>query len=140
MTTQSVRRRVSPNRLMDAAWPSLPFIEWQETCETLHMCTQIVGKVRLAQSPMINHWWQTPFYVTSRGLTTSAMPYGERSFQIDFDFIDHELRIEAGDGAAHSFPLRPQSVADFYRELMAALRSLDIKINIMKKPGEVEKP
>src|SRR5215831_19318394 len=140
MTTQPVRRRVSPDRAPEAAWPELPFMEWQDTCETLHMWTQIVGKVRLAQSPMINHLWQVPLYVTSRGLTTSPMPYGERAFQIDFDFIDHELRIQTSDGAAHSFPLRPQSVADFYREFMAALRSLGIEVNIMSKPVEVENP
>jgi hypothetical protein len=140
MTTKPVRRQTPPNRHIDAVWPNLPFIEWQETCETLHMWTQIVGKVRLAQSPMINHWWQTPLYITSRGLTTSPMPYGERAFQIDFDFIDHELRIQTSDGAAHSFPLRPQSVAEFYREFIAALRSLDIKISIMTKPVEVENP
>src|SRR5262245_5058928 len=140
MTTIPVRRQTPPNRMTAAVWPELPFLEWRETCETLHMWTQIVGKVRLAQSPMVNHWWQTPLYVTSRGLTTSAMPYGERAFQIDFDFIDHELRIQAGDGAAHSFPLRPQSVADFYREFMAALRSLDINVSVMPKPVEVENP
>ena len=140
MTTKPVRRQTPHNRLMDVVWPSLPFIEWQETCETLHMWTQIVGKVRLAQSPMINHWWQVPLYVTSRGLTTSPMPYGERAFQIDFDFIDHELRIQTSDGATHSFPLRPQSVADFYREFMAALRSLDIEVRVMTRPSEIENP
>jgi len=104
------------------------------------MWTQIVGKTRLAQAPMINHWWQTPLYVTSRGLTTSPMPHGERTFQVDFDFIDHELRIQTNDGVTHSFPLRPQSVADFYGEFMAALRSLGIEINIMTSPSEVENP
>jgi hypothetical protein len=90
MAAKTVRQRI----MADTVWPDLPFSEWRETCETLHMWTQIVGKVRLAQAPMINHWWQTPLYITSRGLTTSAMPYGERAFQIDFDFIDHELRIQ----------------------------------------------
>jgi len=125
---------------MDTAWPSLPFSEWRDTLETLHMWTQIVGKARLAQAPMINHWWQTPLYITSRGLTTSPMPYGERTFQVDLDFIDHELRIQTNDGAAHSFPLRPQAVADFYREFMAALGSLGIEIGIMTTPTEVENP
>jgi hypothetical protein len=104
------------------------------------MWTQIVGKTRLAQAPMINHWWQAPLYVTSRGLTTSPIPYGERTFQVDFDFVDHELRIGASGGAAHSFALRPQSVADFYREFMAGLRSLDIEVNILTTPSEVENP
>src|SRR6266540_4529953 len=108
MTAKPVRRQTPPNRPADAAWPSLPFIEWRETCETLHMWTLIVGKTRLAQAPMINHWWQSPLYVTSRGLTTSPIPYGERTFQVDFDFIDHELRIGTSGGAAHSFALRPQ--------------------------------
>ena len=140
MTAKPVRRQTPPNRLADAAWPSLPFIEWRETCETLHMWTQIVGKTRLAQSPMINHWWQAPLYVTSRGLTTSPIPYGGRTFQVDFDFIDHELRIETSDGAAHSLALRPQSVAEFYRDFMAGLRSLDIEVNILTTPSEVENP
>jgi hypothetical protein len=140
MTAKPVRRQTPPNRLADAAWPSLPFIEWRETCETLHMWTQIVGKTRLAQSPMINHWWQAPLYVTSRGLTTSPIPYGGRTFQVDFDFIDHELRIGTSDGAAHSFALRPQSVAEFYRDFMAGLRSLDIEVNILTTPSEVENP
>src|SRR5262247_1293848 len=125
MAANPVRRQATQNRPADAAWPSLPFIEWRETCKTLHMWTQIVGKTRLAKAPMINHWWQSPLYVTSRGLTTSPIPYGERTFQVDFDFIDHELRIGTSGGAAHSFALRPQSVSDFYREFMAGLRSLD---------------
>jgi hypothetical protein len=140
MTAKPVRRQTPPNRTEGAAWPSLPFLEWRETCETLHMWTQIVGKTRIAQAPMINHWWQAPLYVTSRGLTTSPIPYGGRTFQVDFDFIDHELRIGASGGAAHSFALRPQSVADFYREFMAGLRSLDIEVKILTTPSEVENP
>jgi len=136
MTAKTIRQSIPAN----TGWPSLPYDAWQDTMETLHMWTQIVGKVRLAQAPMINHWWQVPLYVTSRGLTTSPIPYGERAFQIDFDFIDHELRIRTSDGAAHSFALRPQSVADFYREFMAALRSLGIEVNIMTRPVEVENP
>src|SRR5262249_52656077 len=122
MTAKTVRGRAPA----EAGWPSLPFKAWNDTIETLHMWTQIVGKVRLAQAPLVNHWWNVPLYVTSRGLTTSLMPYGDRTFQIDFDFIDHELRIQASDGAAHSFPLQSQSVADFYSEFMAALRSLNL--------------
>src|SRR5262245_53738368 len=140
MTANPVRRQTPPNRLADAAWPSLPFIEWRETCETPHMWTQIVGKTRLAQAPMINHWWQSPLYVTSRGLTTSPIPYGERTFQVDFDFIDHELRIGTSGGAAHSFALRPQSVADFYREFTAGPGSPGIEVNILTAPTEPENP
>jgi hypothetical protein len=104
------------------------------------MWTQIVGKVRLTQTPLVNHWWNVPLYVTSRGLTTSLISYDERAFQVDFDFIDHELRIQTTNGAAHSFPLRPQSVADFYSELMAALRSLNLKITINPRPVEINNP
>ena len=82
----------------DDEWPSLPFSEWRDTCATLHMWTQVIGKIRLAQAPLINHWWQVPLYVTSRGLTTSPIPYGARTFQIDFDFIDHRLTITTNDG------------------------------------------
>lgn len=85
---------------MTAAWPSLPFAEWRDTCATLHLWTQVVGKIRLAQAPLINHWWQVPLYVTARGLTTSPMPHGTRVFQIDFDFIEHRLVIAAGDSGA----------------------------------------
>src|SRR5271167_454953 len=88
-------------------WPSLPFSEWRDTCGTLHMWTQVIGKIRLAQAPLINHWWQVPLYVTSRGLTTSPIPYGARTFQIDFDFIDHRLAITTNDGATECFALPP---------------------------------
>jgi hypothetical protein len=81
------------------SWPDLPYPAWRETCATLHLWTQIVGKIRLSQTPWLNHSWQVPLYVTVRGLTTSPIPYGERAFQIDFDFIDHALRIETSDGA-----------------------------------------
>src|SRR6476646_1903127 len=95
-------------------WPSLPLKDWQDTYSTLHMWTQIVGKIRLTQTPLINHWWNTTLYVTSRGLTTSQIPYGHRTFQIDFDFLDHRLQICANDGAMSSLILAPRSVADFY--------------------------
>ena len=84
------------------AWPELPFSEWADTCATLQLWTQVVGKVRLAHAPLVNHWWQVPLYVTSRGLTTSPIPYGSRSFQVDFDFIDHRLVIQCSDGAAET--------------------------------------
>ena len=95
-------------------WPDLPLTEWADTCATLHLWTQVVGKIRLAHAPMINHWWQVPLYVTCRGLTTSPIPYGARRFQIDFDFIDHRLRIQTGEGNVETIPLGPRTVADFY--------------------------
>src|SRR5947209_9236441 len=121
-------------------WPSLSLAEWQDTYATLHMWTQIVGKIRLAQTPLINHWWNTPLYVTARGLTTSAMPYCDRTFEIDFDFIDHQLIIECDDGAIASLPLVPRSVADFYRETMRLLDGLDIAVKIWPVPVEVPNP
>jgi hypothetical protein len=124
----------------DEIWPSLPLEEWKETYATLHMWTQVVGKIRLAQSPPINHWWQVPLYVTARGLTTSAMPYDSRIFEIDFDFIDHQLLIKCSDAAMRIIPLSPRSVADFYHEVMRALRELDMEIKIWTMPVEVENP
>ncbi|HKX09702.1 MAG TPA: DUF5996 family protein [Stellaceae bacterium] len=123
---------------MTAAWPSLPFAEWRDTCATLHLWTQVVGKIRLAQAPLINHWWQVPLYVTARGLTTSPMPHGTRVFQIDFDFIEHRLVIAAGDGAAATLALEPRSVADFHRELMARLSALGLPVKIWTMPVEIE--
>lgn len=121
-------------------WPSLPLESWKDTYATLHMWMQVVGKIRLALAPMINHWWQVPLYVTSRGLTTSPIPYGTRTFQIDFDFLAHELRIDASSGERRSLALEPRSVADFYRQTMAALRALDIEVSIWTTPVEVENP
>jgi Family of unknown function (DUF5996) len=121
-------------------WPSLPLEEWQETKDTLHMWTQVVGKIRLAQTPLVNHWWNVPLYVTARGLGTSAMPYEERSFDIEFDFIDHLLHIECSDGSQASLALVPRTVADFYREVMSALASLGIRVKIWTMPVEVENP
>ena len=119
------------------AWPSLPFAQWRETRATLHLWTQVVGKIRLAQAPLINHWWQVPLYVTARGLTTSPMPHGARSFQIDFDFIDHRLVIAASDGATAGLALEPRSVADFHREVMARLKSMGLPVRIWTMPVEV---
>ncbi len=121
-------------------WPSLPLEEWEETRATLHMWTQVIGKIRLAQSPMINHWWQVPLYVTSRGLTTSAMPYGPRIFEIDFDFIDHQLLIKCSDGTTRTIPLSPRSVAEFYREVMQTLHGIGIDVKVWAMPVEVENP
>jgi Family of unknown function (DUF5996) len=122
------------------AWPSLPFAEWRDTCASLHMWTQIIGKIRLAQEPLINHWWQVPLYVTSRGLTTSAIPYGERAFEIGFDFLAHRLTIAASDGATDGFALRPIAVADFYAEVMQRLRRLGLEIHIWTTPVEIPNP
>jgi hypothetical protein len=104
------------------------------------MWTQIIGKIRLALAPMINHWWQVPLYVTSRGLTTSPIPYGASSFQIDLDFIDHTLQISHDDGRREAFALRPRSVADFYEELMSRMRSLGLDVQIWTMPCEIEHP
>jgi len=122
------------------AWPALPLDEWRDTYTTIHRWTQVAGKIRLAQAPMINHWWQVPLYVTCRGLTTSPIPYGVRTFQIDFDFIGHRLVIQTSDGATESFPLQPRSVADFYGEMMARLRSLGLEVRIWSKPVEIPNP
>src|SRR6202049_2940654 len=132
-----VRQVVQPS---PSDWPDLPLSDWADTCSTLHLWTQVVGKIRLAQAPMINHWWQVPLYVTCRGLTTSPIPYGARTFQIDFDFIDHRIVIQTGDGAMESFPLEPRSVADFYGEMMARLRSLGLEVRIWSKPVEISNP
>jgi hypothetical protein len=121
-------------------WPSLPFQEWKDTCATLHMWTQIVGKIRLVQTPWINHSWHTTLYITSRGLTTSPIPYGTRTFQIDFDFIGHKLLIQTSDGELKSIPLTPRPVADFYEELFAKLAELNLKVKIHTTPNEVTTP
>lgn len=125
---------------MSNAWPKLKFSEWQDTLATLHMWTQVVGKIRLKQTPLVNHWWNVPLYISARGLTTSAMPYKDRIFEIEFDFIDHKLLIKCSDGSTTTLALRPQSVADFYAEVMAALRGLDIEIKIWTMPVEVPNP
>jgi len=119
-------------------WPSLPFAEWKETCATLHMWTQIVGKVRLALSPWTNHSWHVTLYVTARGLTTSPISFGARVFQIDFDFVDHDLRIQTSDGREKFISLAPKSVAKFYSEVMSALRELDLSVEINPTPNEID--
>src|SRR3989440_6443577 len=122
------------------SWPELKFDEWKDTCATLHMWTQVIGKIRLKQTPLVNHWWNVPLYVSARGLTTSAMPFRDRYFEIEFDFIDHKLLIECSDGATKSLALRPQSVAGFYAEVMSALRDLGINIKIWTTPVEIPNP
>jgi hypothetical protein len=121
-------------------WPALPLDAWRETHGTLHMWTQVVGKVRLALTPLINHWWNVTLYVTSRGLSTGAMPYGDRDLAILFDFIDHQLVFTASDGQRKTIPLAPRSVADFYQELMETLESIGAKVHIWPVPVEISNP
>ena len=118
-------------------WPALPLEAWQDTCATLHMWTQIVGKIRLVQTPWVNHSWHVPLYVTSSGLTTSPIPYGTRTFQIDFDFVRHRLVIQCSDGTTETLPLKPCSVAQFYAELFNRLAHLKLDVTINTKPVEV---
>ena len=120
------------------AWPELPYSDWADTLATLHMWTQIVGKVRLTLSPWLNQSWHVTSYVTARGLATSAIPYGSKLFQIEFDFINHSLNIAVSDGQTRTLPLERRTVADFYRELMALLESLGISVQIHAEPNEVE--
>jgi len=120
-------------------WPWLPLAAWQDTRDTLHMWTQIVGKVRLALTPRINHWWNVALYVSARGLTTSAIPYGDRVFEIEFDFLEHQLLIKSGP-ATGIIPLAPRSVADFYQEFMSTLRELKINVTIWNMPVEIANP
>jgi hypothetical protein len=118
-------------------WPALPLAAWRDTYATLHLWTQIVGKVRLAQTPWLNHSWHVALYVNSRGLTTSLVPCGRGGFEMQFDFIEHVLEIRTTDGAATKLALRPQSVAEFHRKLFGALRELDISVTITDFPCEI---
>ncbi|MFZ0416935.1 MAG: DUF5996 family protein [Candidatus Sulfotelmatobacter sp.] len=122
------------------SWPELPLDAWQNTYDTLHMWTQIVGKVRLALSPRVNHWWEVALYVNARGLTTSAIPYGDGIFEIQFDFIEHKLVIQTSWGSSKTLALKPQSVADFYAEFMSVLHLLGIEVKIWTMPCEVPNP
>jgi len=122
-------------------WPVLPPLEaWQDTRDTVHMWTQIVGKVRLALNPLINHWWEVPLYVSPRGLATSSIPYARGIFEVEFDFLADRVLIQTSEGAGKSLSLRPRSVADFYKEFMAALASLGITVKIWTLPAEVPNP
>ena len=121
-------------------WPELPTAAWRDTYATLHLWTQIVGKIRLTKSPWLNHSWHVAQYVTARGLTTSPIPDGTRTFQIDLDFVDHALRISTSDGAQRQFPLAAQSVASFYAATMAALDELGITVTIDEMPNELPEP
>jgi hypothetical protein len=121
-------------------WPALPLEAWVDTCATLHLWTQIVGKIRLVQSPWVNHSWHVTLYVTSRGLTTGPVPHGNRTFQIDFDFVDHELTVKSSDGLSGRVALQPQSVAAFYSHLMAEMDKLGLRVDIYRKPNELPEP
>ena len=123
----------------DAAhWPELPFAAWKDNCETLHLWTQVIGKVKLALSPLSNHWWGIVLFVTARGLTTGAMPYRDRVLQIDFDFCAHQLIMRTSDAREERIALAPMTTADFYAAVMAALRALDVDVRIWTMPVEIE--
>jgi hypothetical protein len=131
-----------PNKAADRpeCWPTLTLDSWKDTYATLHMWTQIVGKVRLGLTPLVNHWWNVPLYVTARGLTTSRIPYGQRAFELRFDFLGHQLVLETSDGLLKTLPLAPRSVADFYGEFLGMLQSAGIEIKIWKMPVEITNP
>lgn len=126
--------------MREDAWPPLPLAEWQPTRDTLHMWTQVVGKVRLALAPRMNHWWQVPLYVSARGLTTSAIPARGGNFEVEFDFIAHQLRIETSWGGTRTMALAPQAVAEFYRKFMDLLETLEIAVKIWPMPVEIPNP
>jgi hypothetical protein len=127
-------RMITPAK---SPWPKLDYGAWQDTCATLHLWTQVVGKIRLMQTPWLNHSWHVALYVNSRGLTTSPIPHGSRSFEIEFNFLEHVLDITVSDGSARRLALRPQSVADFYGAVIAALVDLGIPVAINDKPCEI---
>jgi Family of unknown function (DUF5996) len=121
-------------------WPELPLTAWQDTYKTLHMWSQMVGKVRLALSPKLNHWWEVPLYVDAIGLTTSPIPYKDGIFEVQFDFIQHRLIVQTNRAATRTMNLEPRTVADFYREFMAMLASLGIPVKIWPMPVEIPDP
>ena len=125
---------------LSESWPALPLAEWADTYATLHMWSQIIGKVRLALSPRVNHWWEVPLYVSGRGLTTSPIPYDKEIFEIQFDFIDHKLDVITAGGEIRSMRLAPRAVADFYSEFMSMLHALGINVKIWPMPSEVPNP
>ena len=120
-----------------AKWPDLTLSRWQDTCDTLHLWTQIVGKVRLGLMPLINHWWQVSLYISARGLTTALMPTGDRGLEIEFDFIDHVLDLRTTDGQRRQIALQPQTVAEFYAATTQALDALGVSVRLYPKPSEV---
>ena len=124
-------------QLAGMPWPALPLESWQDTRDTLHLWTQIVGKTRLALAPHVNHWWQVPLYVSARGLTTTRIPYRGGGFEVAFDFIEHALRVDTDQGTSWTTELAPRSVASFYREYMEGLHSLGIDVRIWPQPVEI---
>jgi hypothetical protein len=136
------RKRRAHERLFEyrESWPELPLERWKDTYATLHMWTQIVGKIRLELSPYVNHWWEVPLYVSARGLTTSAIPYDRGVFEMEFDFIEHRLDIRNSEGLARTIELRPRTVADFYSAVMQAVGSMGIDVKIWPVPVEVPNP
>jgi Family of unknown function (DUF5996) len=131
---------VTVNADQPECWPALPLDSWKDTYATLHMWTQMVGKVRLALTPLVNHWWNVPLYVTARGLTTSRIPYGDRAFELWFDFIQHQIVLETNEGLVKSLPLEPRSVAEFYKKFMELFRSANIEVKIWRMPVEIPNP
>ncbi|MDB9525142.1 DUF5996 family protein [Oscillatoria sp. CS-180] len=125
---------------LSETWPALDLDAWEDTYATLHMWTQIVGKIRLVQTPWINHSWHVPLYLTVRGLTTGPIPYSDRIFQFDFDFFDHHLNVTTSDGEVRTIKLYPRSVADFYQAVMTTLKDLSLSVSIMTLPNEVSDP
>jgi hypothetical protein len=121
-------------------WPELKWTQWSETADTLHMWTQIIGKTRLALSPLQAHWWNVPLYVSARGLSTAAMPYGAEMLEIEFDFVSHDLRFRLSTGATISTPLRAQTVAEFYAEYQRSLAALGVACEIQPVPCELKAP
>jgi hypothetical protein len=133
-------RQSAPGNPVGDFWPELPLREWEDTYHTLHMWTQIVGKIRLSFAPLQNHWWNAALYVNTRGLSTSPIPYKNQAFEILFDFVDHRLEVRTSYGETRTLALAPKSVAVFYRELISALQSAGIEVRISTKPQEVPEP
>src|SRR5467141_3744962 len=136
----SVLKQVSSMKKAEQDWPALPLGEWESTYRTLHRWTQIVGKIRLGFTPLLNHWWNVALYVNPRGLTTSTIPYQGGAFEIQFDFVHHRLEIRTSDGVERVLALSPKSVAAFYRELLSALHEVGIDVQINTKPQEIPDP
>src|SRR5436853_3044274 len=136
MTPEAFRSRTGSNEIL----PALPFDSWKDTLATLHMWAQVVGKVRLELCPFENHWWNVPFYINARGMTTSAMPSPGGAIEVQFDFIDHKVVLEATDGRITVMAMEPQSVAHFYKKFMSALSALGVNVHIWTMPCEVPNP
>jgi hypothetical protein len=131
---------MTPDKTSDLKLPALPLDSWKDTLATLHMWTQVVGKVRLELCPLVNHFWNVPFYLTARGMTTSAMPYERGTVEVRFDFIEHKLLLENSDGRMVAIALKPQSVAEFYKKFMTALADLGVTVKIWTTPCEIPDP